>query len=138
MGDLLPRVVWPSDVAAYVTRVDIQMQATDAAVSQCTGLSSAEVSAWRDFFRAWQDFKADASCVFGCAGKFDDTKGYEDRLHAWQTDTIGPKCRLVGPQVTPTPGVDPAFKWLAAAAIVGVVGYIAGPSIRSFLPVKRR
>lgn len=129
IGDVLPRVVWPGDVADYVARLDPQMRATDAAARACSSLPASTLSAWSEFFSSWGKFKADASCFFGCANKFDACAQFERELSAWQ-ELIGKSCKLVGPPVSAPPD-DSAIKWIAGAVIVVAVVYAAAPLVRS-------
>lgn len=130
IGDVLPKVVWPGDVADYVARLDPQMRATDATATACAALGAPTLKAWGDFFASWGAFKKDSSCFFGCANKFDTCAQFERELAAWQ-ELIGKSCKLVGPAVSAPPD-DSAIKWIAAAVIVVAVVYAAGPIARSF------
>jgi hypothetical protein len=130
IGDVLPKVVWPGDVADYVARLDPQMRATHAAAASCAELPPATLKAWTDFFGSWGAFKKDATCFFGCANKFDTCAQFERDLVGWQ-ELIGKSCKLVGPPVSAPPD-DTAIKWMAAAVIVVAVVYAAGPIVRSF------
>lgn len=133
MGEASPATyggaIYPSDVDDFVRRLDPQMKATHASVGSCASLDPGERAAWKDFFDGWIVFAKDASCFFGCGGKYSELQEYEKRLEAWQ-EILRAKCKLAGPGVTSAVDTS-ALKWVAAAVIVGALVYAGGPAIRA-------
>ena len=127
-GGWLPTIVWPSDVEAFKRKLDPDMRATDATVSQCAQLSTGEVLAWKDFYTAWRKFEAEDAGIFGTANKLEEAQGYEARLHAWQAK-LAETCKLHAPGVTPATGPDTStIKWIVAGVAIVAVAYLASPS----------
>jgi hypothetical protein len=126
MGDILPTVVWPSDVDAKKREIDPSMQATNAVVTTCGGVTAEERLAWSQFFGAWTAFRNEATPTFGAANKYDEAKRFAVSLLAWRA-TIQNRCALVGPDppqdaTTPETAIS-AIKWIAIAVVAAAVTY---------------
>jgi hypothetical protein len=137
---LLPTIVWPSDVDAYRRKVDPDMRATDAAVKLCT-LAEGVRAGWDAFFKSWVSFFNETGCgflVFGCANKFDEARDYEKKLAEWQAELQAKGCALNSPKVRPpeAPDLSP-LKWVAGAAALIAIAYIASPLIMGARKVVR-
>jgi hypothetical protein len=102
IGDLLPTVVWPSDVLAYKRRLDPQFKATNATVAACAELPAGQANAWRDFFGAWEAFYNEDEPTFGAANRWAECKRYEAELVAWEA-LIAASCNLNAPATTRAP-----------------------------------
>jgi hypothetical protein len=133
VGDLLPKIVWPSDVDDYVSRLDPQFRATDAGVKACGSLASGVTTAWGDFLRSWETFKKDASCVFGCANKYDTAQRFETELASWQLFIRSQGCSLLAPDVAPPKDGSDLLKWAVVGLVVAAAVYTVGPFVRSAL-----
>lgn len=125
---------WPSDVNDFVSRLDISFQTTNRSVLTCQGLPASTSLSWKDFFTGWGKFRDEGTGIFGAGGRMDQARQYERDLQAWQALIGAAKCDLSAPLVEGAPDNAPSLiKWIAAAAILGGVIYLAGPAIRSTL-----
>lgn len=130
VGDLLPRVVWPSDVDREKARLDPAFTLTNVAAEGCAAagtLDAATLAGWRAFFAEWTTFRSRATPTFGSANEWDLAQQYARDLSNWQT-TLRAKCTVPGPPVLPTDDPDrqvdlSAVKWVAAAIVVAAVVY---------------
>lgn len=126
MGDVLPTVVWPSDVEAKKRQIDPSMQATNQAVFSCTALDDGSRMAWSKFFAAWISFRAEDVPWFGAANKYDEALDYGRQLGGWQ-DQLRAKCTIPGPPPIAPKELEEstisAVKWGAAAVIAVAVVY---------------
>ena len=137
MSDILPTVVWPSDVDAQKRRLDPDFRATDRAVAACSELGAGQRAAWGDFYRAWSSFRDEETPVFGAANKMGEALAYEARLAAWQA-TLKSSCALDAPHVTPATFDASWIKWGAIAVAVVGVAYLASPLVLGARSVARR
>lgn len=122
VGDVLPRIVYPSDVDREKQRLHPLFLATDRAVAACSSLSAAERAGWQAFYVSWEGFRARETPLFGAANEWDLSQRFAIDLAGWQV-TLATKCALAGPMVKPTDNPDAptdlsALKWVAGAAIV--------------------
>lgn len=126
IGDVLPQVVYPSDVTKLKNRLNPAMVATNAGVEACKApaLSDGEREAWGVFYAAWREFYAtDVPWLFGSANDFDLARGYELRLAGWQEE-LRKKCDIPGPVVERETPLDlSALKWVSAAVVAVAVVY---------------
>lgn len=126
LGDLLPTIVWPSDVRRKKNELDTFMRALDVSFDACQGLSTEEAIAYDNFSKAWRAFYAEDDSNFlgfGAANRWDEALRYQDSIHGWQQDIFAPKCGLVGPKVKP-PDVTPTEDLLSTVKVVAVVGAV--------------
>lgn len=131
IGDLLPRIVWPSDVDREKSRLHPSFVATDLAVKQCP-LDPATHSGWNAFYAEWHTFKNRETPTFGAANEWDATQRYAVDLEGWRS-VLREKCELAGPDVKPTDTGDLGWvKWVAGAAAAVGIAYTVGPLLRSF------
>lgn len=130
MGDLLPRVVWPSDVDREKARLHPSFIATDLAVKQCS-LDGPTLQGWNAFFADWDAFRGRETPWFGSANEWDLAQKYAVDLEGWRA-VLREKCEIAGPDVKPTDTGDLGWvKWVAGAVAVVGIAYTAGPFIRS-------
>lgn len=127
IGDVLPRVVWPTDVDREKGRLHPLFLATDLAVQNCAKLSDAERAGWRNFYGEWQGFHGRETPLLGAANEWDLSQQYAKDLASWQV-TLAQKCVLAGPMVRPTDDPEKsidlsALKWVAGAAIAVAAVY---------------
>jgi hypothetical protein len=128
-GGWLPTIVWPSTVDDAKRKLDPDMRATDATVTHCAQLPTGQQLAWADFYGAWRRLADAETPTFGAANVYDEVQSYESRLHAWQK-LIAEACKLNAPGVTPNAGPDTsAIKWVAGAAALVAIAYLASPLI---------
>ena len=120
--------VWPTDVDAYKARIDPDFRATDAMVSRCANLGSAEAVAWGDFFTSWQKFaKTSTPLASSWEQHLEEAKRFEARLRDWQAQ-LAPVCgKGPAPPLGPAPGKPIPWGAVAvvavATAVVGAIGY---------------
>lgn len=122
IGALLPKVVYPSDVAALKRQIDPSVQTTNAAVLACTALTPAEVASWKLFFLAWTAFRDQPEpWLFGAANLYDEAEVFQAQLAQWQTQ-LRAKCTIPGPAVVDPHAADDAsasvIKWGVGAVVV--------------------
>ena len=128
MGDLLPRITTPGDVAKLKRDLDPAMIATDEAVRACAELDVETRAHWAAFFATWVAYREDWNSVlgFGTANRFEEGLAFQGELARWQ-EVLRAHCKVPGPAV-----VDPhardveqfaVVKWVAAAVIVGAVAW---------------
>lgn len=122
LGDLLPTIVWPSDVRRKKNELDTFMRALDVSFDSCQGLSAEEAITFDHFSKAWRGFYDEDEGIFGAANKWDEALRYQDSIHGWQ-DIFASKCGLVGPKVKP-PDVTPTEDLLSTVKVVAVVGAV--------------
>jgi len=123
-GDILPTIVWPSDVVAYKRKLSPDFDSTNRTVLACSSLDAPTRAAWDQFYVAWSAFRNEPVPTFGAANKYDEAASYESRLAAWQKQ-LSSSCPLSSPIVTPPDGekTASAVKAIAIAAVVGAVVY---------------
>ena len=135
IGDVLPKIVGPSDVAKLKRDLEPQMNATDQAVRDCTAVDLATRAAWAGFFSRWLAYRDDWDSVlgFGTSSRYDQGIALQGELARWQGVLRG-TCNVPGPAVVdPAAQDDRAFsvvKWGAAAVIAVAVVYLAAPLVR--------
>lgn len=126
IGDVLPTVVWPSDVEAKKRQIDPSMQSTNEAVRTCAAVDDGSRRAWGQFFAAWSSFRAESVPWFGAANKYDEALDYGRQLAGWQ-EQLRAKCTIPGPPPISPKELDEstisAVKWGAAAVIAVAVVY---------------
>lgn len=131
-GDLgdAPLIVWPSNVVDLKARLDPEFKATNATVQQCSKLSPGQRQAWDDFYASWLRWYQKDVGWFGSANEYAEGVTFGARLVAWQRQ-IKEACPLNAPEVTPGgTGPDASWvKWVAGAAIVIGVAYLASPLV---------
>jgi hypothetical protein len=126
----LPDVVWPSDVDRYKASLDPKYIATDADAHRCTSLPAPSLVAWSKQFDAWRAFAVKSTPTFGAANQWELAHKFESELLEWQNQ-IGASCGLSAPKAAPPDRTfDASFvKWIAGAAIVLGLAYVASPLI---------
>lgn len=123
MGDILPRVVWPSTVDDLKRTLDVSFQTTDSAVTRCADLTPADRAAWELFFKSWVAYRNAPTPTFGLSNVYDEGLGFQASLAKWQ-EILRTKCTLPGPQV-----VDPTVETAAEASTLTTVKWVAGAVI---------
>lgn len=143
----------PPDIDTLKARLDPEFRATNTAVAACEvasasgtpgGLLPGEREAWAGFYKAWRDYHDQNSWIqstppwpllpINAPEVHADGLEREKRLRTWQ-ELLANKCRLVAPMVQPpTPGTSAAagfdaIKWIAIAAVVVAVAYVASPFV---------
>lgn len=128
MGDLLPKIVGPSDVAKIKRDLEPQMTATDNAVRDCAAVDLATRAAWAGFFSRWLAYRDDWDSVlgFGSSSRYDQGVAMQGELSRWQAVLRG-TCNVPGPAVVDPAAVDDrvfsVVKWGAAAVIAVAIVY---------------
>lgn len=123
IGDLLPKIVGPSDVAKLKRDLDPAMTTTNEAVKKCTTLDEPTRTAWGLFFAAWGAYREDWDSVlgFGSANRYDEGIAFQAQLAQWQ-ELLRAKCSIPGPAVIDPHANEEApasvLKWAAGAVIV--------------------
>lgn len=126
IGDLLPKIVGPSDVAKLKRDLDPAMVATDGAVRACPELDPANRAAWGAFFLTWGAYRDDWDSIlfFGAANRYDEGIAFQGELSRWQ-ELLRTRCKVPGPAVVDPHANDEGqasvVKWAAAAVIAVAV-----------------
>ncbi len=125
--------VFRADVDALKRDIHPSMLATEAAVSQCQGVTPGERTAWGDFFKAWKSFHDEETpLIIGVGRRYDEAIEFRNQLIGWQ-ETLRAKCTIPGPLPTlgapEDGGMASAVKLGAIAAIVIAGVYVASPLV---------
>lgn len=104
IGDVLPTIVWPSDVRAKKKELQAFMLTLDSAFNAgCSKLSAEDAVAYDTFSAAWKDFyAADDSALLGlgASNRWDEAIRFQEQISLWQ-DKFAAECGLVVPKVKP-------------------------------------
>lgn len=132
IGDVLPTIVWPSDVDREKSRLDPSFRSTDEAARACSGMSAATRAGWDAFYAEWRDFADRPTPLFGSANEWDLAQKYAADLAGWQDTIRRTNCQVPGPNPLPqTSTADTSWiKWAAAATIVVAGVYAARMVLR--------
>lgn len=126
LGGILPTIITPGDVAAYIAKLDPSFRSTAGTAERCANLPLATAQGWGEFNAGWRKV-ADAGVHYFASweAQYELVRKYERELEDWQT-RINDVCPLSTPIVH---GEGSGFPWLpvlvvgALAIGAGAVGY---------------
>lgn len=136
VGSLAPGnlVIFPADVDAEIRIVDSEIAALQAAVN-AGHLDDATLAAWKAFAASWAAFDKNVSILPArYLQQYHQVVDFEQKARAWEPVLVQHGAPLVSPSIQPPehPAVSAAssaIKYIAIAAVILGVAYVAAPAL---------
>jgi len=136
----LGKIIWPSDVDRFKTRIHGFFENMAAAVATCPSLPAGDRAAWARFAADWLPFRARPTPTFGSANEHEHACAFSATMDRWY-EHLARYCTIPGakpPTVAPKGGDTAAIvRWAAIGAIaIGALGLLVlyAPEIKAILP----